>query len=89
LSYQHIGSLMRDDFMRAARPKCHSEMAFVIALPYPKSLSMLKTTFLCQPCNRTCAYSLSPEMAEQYQPDLQPDQPIEAAGNIDQGDHHG
>jgi len=28
-------------------------------------------------------------MAEQYQPDLQPDQPIEAAGNIDQGDHHG
>jgi hypothetical protein len=27
---------------------------------------MRRTTFLCQPCNRTWAYSLSPEMTDSY-----------------------
>jgi len=49
-------------------------MAFVAALPHPNS-AMRKTTFLCQSCNRTWAYILSPELAEQYQAELQPQQP--------------
>ncbi len=70
---------MRDEFSKAFCPKCHCEMAFVAALPHPQSPLMLKTTFLCQPCNRTWTYSLSPEMAERYQPEVQLDQPIETA----------
>ena len=72
---------MGEDFAKAFCPKCHSAMAFVTALPHPKSPLMLKTTFLCQPCNRTWTYSLSPDMAERYQPAVQPDHPIETAAS--------
>jgi hypothetical protein len=39
---------------------------YVTALPHPRALTMRRTTFLCEPCNRTWTYSLSPEMAEAY-----------------------
>jgi len=59
---------MQTDIASAPCPKCHSGMAFVVALPYAKSTVMLKTTFVCRPCNRTWSYMLSSEMAAQYQP---------------------
>jgi len=49
-------------------------MAYVAALRHSNS-AMLKTTFLCQPCNRTWAYMLSPQMAERYQPEPLPTDP--------------
>ena len=55
-------------------PKCHSAMAYVAALRHPNS-AMLKTTFLCQACNRTWAYILSPDIAQRYQTELQPKDP--------------
>jgi len=68
---------MQADLTSAFCPKCHLEMAFVAAIPHSKS-AMLKTTFLCQSCNRTWSYMLSTEMADRYQPEP-PDQPTEAA----------
>jgi succinate dehydrogenase/fumarate reductase-like Fe-S protein len=55
-------------------PKCHSAMAFVAALRHSNS-AMLKTTFLCQACNRTWAYMLSPQIAERYQAEHQSENP--------------
>ena len=60
---------MHSEIANAPCPKCHSAMAFVVALPYAKSTAMLKTTFVCSPCNRTLNYVLSSEMAAQYQPE--------------------
>jgi hypothetical protein len=51
---------------KAICPKCRDELIYVTALPHPKAVAMRRTTFLCQPCNRTWAYSLSPEMADAY-----------------------
>jgi transposase-like protein len=70
---------MQGDFVKAFCPKCHSQMAFAVALPHPKAAAMVKATFLCQPCNRTWTYILSTEMAERYQPAPDHHQPIEAA----------
>ena len=72
---------MHDDFRMPVCPKCRHEMAFVTALPHPKSTSMLRTTFLCQPCSRTWSYSLPPEMAERYGPETKSDLPKDAIVN--------
>jgi len=64
---------MESGSFRVLCPKCHSDMAFVAALPHPNS-AMLKTTFLCKSCNRTWAYILSPELAERYRAELRPEQ---------------
>jgi hypothetical protein len=45
----------------------------------PQGGRMVKSTFLCQPCNRTWTYILSTEMAERYQPVPNQHLPIEAA----------
>jgi transposase-like protein len=50
----------------ATCPKCKDDMTYVTALPHPKAPQMLKTTFVCQQCNRTYSYPLSPEMAAAY-----------------------
>ena len=58
-------------------PKCHLSMAFVAALRHHNS-AMLKTTFLCEACNRTWAYMLAPQLVERYRPGLVPkEQPAE------------
>jgi hypothetical protein len=49
-------------------------MAFVAALRHHYS-AMLKTTFLCRACNRTWAYMLAPTIAEQYQAEVEIEDP--------------
>ena len=39
-------------------PKCHSGMTRVVDIPHPLAPNMLKSTFLCRPCNRTRTYVL-------------------------------
>jgi hypothetical protein len=61
---------------KAICPKCRDELIYVTALPHPKAVNMRRTTFLCHHCNRTWAYTLSPEMADAYAaiaPKLTPD----------------
>jgi transposase-like protein len=55
-----------DEPTKAVCPRCGDVLAYVTALPHPKAANMLRTTFLCQPCNRTWTYSLSPAMADAY-----------------------
>jgi hypothetical protein len=58
-----------DEPKRAACPKCRKDMIYVIAVPHPQAPEMLRTTFVCYPCNRTWNYSLARAMAEAYAPD--------------------
>jgi len=55
-----------EDRLSARCPKCRTVMIYVAALPYPKSPTMLKTTFVCYACNQTRNYALSEEMANAY-----------------------
>ena len=66
-----------DRFSKAVCPKCRYELIYVTALPHPKAMHMRRTTFLCEPCNRTWAYNLSSEMADIYAtnaPKMPPDE---------------
>lgn len=54
---------------KAPCPKCRSALCYVTALPHPKAPQMRKTTFVCQPCNRTWTYALTAEIAELYAAD--------------------
>ena len=47
-------------------PKCRTDMIYVTAIPHPTATQMLRTTFVCYPCNQTRAYMLSATMADIY-----------------------
>jgi C4-type Zn-finger protein len=46
------------DATQAPCPKCHSTMIHVTNIRHPFAPNMMKSTFVCRPCNRTRTYIL-------------------------------
>jgi Transcription factor S-II (TFIIS) len=58
--------MAENEELKAACPKCGERLIYVTAVPHPRAAEMLKTTFVCYPCNRTWSYPLTAAMAEAY-----------------------
>jgi len=53
-------------------PKCRAGMAHVINIRHPLAPNMMKSTFLCRPCNRTRTYVLAASGPETSDPNGHP-----------------